>query len=149
MRAFLVLALAVALTALGMAAGCTDLGVGRKCLNPGSTVAGVSISSPALECRTRLCLLNVTADPMNPRTVCTARCNTNDDCAAGLMGEPLNGQCPGRFVCAVASKTGVFACQTVCMCEKDVDPQANGDTDAGVGCPQSCSAGCKTANQVE
>ena len=161
MRAFLVLAFAVVITGLGLGVvGCNDLGVGRVCLNPGgdnSKITGTQISSPALECRTRLCLLQQRTDPLLPGNTCTARCDTNADCLGALVGDPKNGQCSSKFVCAVATKTGPFACQTICMCQDDVEKMVNGDpgndpTGADkdkFGCPQSCGGNCKTASTLQ
>lgn len=156
MRAFLLCCLVAAFTALGMAAGCNDLGVGKRCLNPTDAgVHGTQISSPSLECMSRLCLLQ--EETGVARSVCTARCNNNDDCANAVVGDPnsasamMSGQCLSSFVCAVATSVGPFACQQVCICKDDLNPGGqtfNGDPDGGVVCPMSClgSGGCKGSN---
>jgi hypothetical protein len=137
-----VLAIAASLSA----AGCSDLGVGRKCI-PSSTVSGRQISAPALDCMSRLCYLS--ADNSMPPNVksqyCTARCTTDDDCKGGLIGTDT-GLCQSKFVCAVATQVDVmtsaqhFACQTLCLCQDDLVKGDNADTSTGAPCwPTSCS----------
>ena len=97
MRRYLVTALllvAVGATIGGMAAGCNDLGVGRKCLYANSNgdggVSGTTISSPSLECMSRLCYLQQGMMGNPDRTYCTAKCVTDDDCRFAKFG--LEGQ---------------------------------------------------------
>jgi hypothetical protein len=119
---------------------CNPNSIGRPCVNPqGSDVRGTQISSPALECPSRLCLIQPpnetsTADggAQVARATCTAFCNTNDDCA------PENrGQC-SDFVCAVVKTVGDFCCQKVCVCRGDLVPNQNVDVDGGVITPPAC-----------
>src|SRR5437870_3837839 len=113
MRAFRLAGVAAAM-AVGMAAGCNDLGVGKRCLSPTDAgISGTQISSPSLECMSRLCLLQgkdpTGHGPDPPRTTCTAKCTTDDDCAGAVIGNPnspnaaQSGQCFSKFVCAVAT----------------------------------------------
>ena len=61
-----------------VATGCSDVGIGRKCLAPNKVMA-TQISSPALECMSRLCFLKADATGNPQRSVCTAHCTTDDD----------------------------------------------------------------------
>jgi hypothetical protein len=94
------------------------LDVGRPCINPTSGAPlGTQISSPALECESRLCLIQPT-----PRATCTANCVEDADCGAANLS-----QCAAGFVCAVALDTGPFRCQRLCVCKDDTHPVS--------GCP--------------
>jgi hypothetical protein len=87
-------------------------GVGQACINPGATPpAGASISAPALECPSRLCLLQPSC------STCTAACNTDEDCVAADRTA-----CPGGFACAPAVATGPYRCQKLCVCAADARP---------------------------
>ena len=156
MRAFSVAALMALVTTVGLGAGCTDLGVGAVCLNPreDGKVEGTQLSSPALECRSRLCVLqekNAKGDTLDPpRSTCTARCTSDADCQGALVAtekDPDQRQCPNkkRFICAVATQTGPFGCHPICICEDDVQDSVTGDTLSLVNsvtnkivCPGSC-----------
>jgi hypothetical protein len=131
-------ALAVLLVAV---AGCTDEGIGRKCINPNETgaVTGTQIVSPALECHSRLCFLN--ESPL--RSVCTTSCETDDDCAGGVI-DPAGadkGYCGSKFVCAIATVAGPFCCKRLCVCKEDLQKGVNLDDNGQVTVPPSCRAG--------
>ena len=137
----------VALAAVLPSTGCTDLGVGRKCLPPGD-VAQVQISAPALECMSRLCYLKADDKGTLQRSVCTARCVTDDDCKGALTGQDT-GLCGSSFVCAVASSVNLgskeqnFACQGICICKDDLEKGKNADSSSGNPCcPQGCEGKC-------
>ena len=139
----------LALAAVLPAAGCTDLGVGRKCLPPGD-VSAVQISAPALECMSRLCYLKGDEGGELVRSVCTAYCTTDDDCRGALTGQE-SGLCNAGdgFVCAVASTVNVgtgnqnFACAAMCICKADlVKGQNANSTDGTPCCPQDCAGKC-------
>ncbi len=130
---------------------CNPNSIGRPCVNPGGqAVVGVQLSSPALECPSRLCLIepagasggNVTqaTDAGAFRATCTATCNSDGDCSPETnqycqdsAGHPLG------FVCAVASSSGPFCCKKVCICKGDLVPGFNLDTvDGGAALPYLC-----------
>ena len=154
MRAFPVVAALALVTGVGIWAGCTDLGIGAVCLNPreDGKVQGTNLSSPALECRSRLCLLQekdaagTALDP--PRATCTSRCDSDNDCGDALVADkekPDARQCPHgkKFICAVATLTGPFACTPICICEEDVAKAVAGDNsvpnlEGRVVCPGAC-----------
>jgi hypothetical protein len=123
-------------------AGCTDNGLGRKCI-PMFGDAGVPpgsetfLSSPALECPTRLCLVETKAG-MVDRAVCTAQCQTDADCQNGLIGNSSDQFCGSSFVCAVATIQGAFKCKTVCVCKDDLVCGVNGNGDGGAFTPAAC-----------
>src|SRR5437762_6855203 len=105
--------LAFALVFLASLGGCTDNGVGRKCIipNPDGGVMGTQISSPALECPSRLCLIQQangrdSDQGSTPRSTCTSQCTTDDDCKSAVSGKASEGFCEGGFVCAVAVVAG-------------------------------------------
>jgi hypothetical protein len=129
---------------------CNPNSIGRPCVNPGGqAVTGVQLSSPALECPSRLCLIepagassgNVTqaSDGGAFRATCTATCNSDGDCSPetnqycqDATGKPLG------FVCAVASSSGPFCCKKVCICRGDLVPNFNQDVDGGAALPFVC-----------
>jgi hypothetical protein len=128
---------------LGFSA-CNPNSIGRPCVNPGGqAVLGTQVSSPALECPSRLCLLQPTdggaqdggAQVSGYRATCTAECENNGDCEAETKAECKNG-----FVCAVATTTGKFCCRKLCVCHDDLDPTPGGnvDSDGRVITPTAC-----------
>lgn len=123
--------------------GCNNLAIGRECVNPTRTaVIATQISAPALECPARLCLLQPQIDETAPsdmapseppaRRTCTAFCSSDDDC------EPeTKAQCPGGFVCAVATQSGDYCCRKMCICKADLVEGINA-TNGEVATPWSC-----------
>lgn len=127
--------------------GCADNQIGRICLNPsGSPVkTGVTFVNPAPDCPSRLCMITPkSSDPAaaatpranNELSVCTADCNTDDDCASEFTD---NSRCP-RYVCAVPSVLPGeenFCCRKLCVCQYDLLAGFNKD---GTGTPLSRDA---------
>ena len=123
-RSFALLALALLMFALGGA--CEDKHIGRTCelgVMPmgGSSGSIATISSPALECPSRICLLPgaETANAQNTGPLCTAGCESNDDCQDGETGpknNPDDHHCENGFVCMWPTLVGDFACQRFCVC---------------------------------
>lgn len=124
--------------------GCNPNSIGRPCVNPqGSDVRGTQISDPALECPSRLCLIQPVSTTGGavadggvtvPRATCTAPCQNNGDCEAETKS-----QCAGGFVCAVAATAGPFCCRKVCVCRADLQANVNEDpVDGGVILPHAC-----------
>jgi hypothetical protein len=144
MRALLLCALISVVVGAALFA-CNPNSIGRPCVNPGGqTVAGVQISSPALECPSRLCLIepagassgNVTgSDDGGFRATCTATCDHDNDCDAETKA-----RCPSGFVCAVATQVGPFCCKKVCICKDDLS-SSNSDPDGGTKIPTACMPG--------
>lgn len=93
---------------------------GRICdLGITPTPNEVVVSGPALECESRTCLRMPLSQELPPGSVypggtsglCSAECETDDDCT----GSPET-PCVGGFACAVAVTVGPFCCQKLCMC---------------------------------
>jgi hypothetical protein len=142
-------------TVLAAAAGaafwaCNPNSIGRPCVNPaGSDVRGTQISSPALECPSRLCLLQPAggaagSDDAGVRATCTAFCNNDGDC------DPETKQyCQAGFVCAVAATAGNFCCRKMCVCKDDLQDNINRDpVDGGVILPAVCDPATYTGGQT-
>jgi hypothetical protein len=131
-----------ALMLIASLAGCTDNGIGRKCIEPVADL-GLSpgnhtlLSSPALECPTRLCLIETTQDFVD-RSVCTGQCLTDTDCQQATIGNASDGLCPSSFVCAVATVQGAFQCKKVCVCRDDLVCGLNSDASGNVITPAAC-----------
>jgi hypothetical protein len=142
-RTFGLLALALALFGLGGA--CEDKHVGRPCELGTMPLGGTSgqiaaLSSPALECPTRICLLpGAEKDPRSAAQVaaavsgtgptCTASCEENADCEDGELGNEDNAadkRCRGGFVCAWPTTVGAFACQKFCVCTDFISVPSGG-----------------------
>jgi hypothetical protein len=124
---------------------CNPNSIGRPCVNPqGSDVRGTQVSSPALECPSRLCLISPAngtspgavdgGGSSEPRATCTADCQSDGDCA------PETSQyCKSGFACAVATQVGDFCCRKLCICKDDLQDNINRDpVDGGVITPTAC-----------
>lgn len=99
-------------------------------------------SSPALECPSHICLLpGADKDVRSPaqRTagfsgtgpLCTARCESSEDCADGEQAnaaDPADRRCRGGFACMWPMTVGNFACQKLCVCTDFVTPPQGGFT---------------------
>jgi hypothetical protein len=143
MRALLLCALVAGVVGAGLFA-CNPNSIGRPCVNPGGqAVLGTQISSPALECPSRLCLLQPPnastgqtgqgSDGGTFRATCTATCNNDGDCDAETKEF-----CKAGFNCAVATQAGPFCCKKVCICKTDLVEGVNVDPDGGTIIPFSC-----------
>ena len=130
------LTLALTLSVLGFGGACEDKHIGRLCelgvtdVDGGMSGATATISSPALECPSRICLLpGAEKNPMGTQALCTAGCESNDDCEDGetvgkdKVGDP---HCKGGFVCMWPTTTGAFCCQRMCVCRDFVSEPAGG-----------------------
>jgi hypothetical protein len=100
--------------------GCNPTSVGRPCVDPGlhDTKAGTQIVAPALECPSRLCLIQPTAPDadISARALCTASCESDDDCDAAPTAT-----CPSGFACAVPLTVGELCCKRLCTCRDGLD----------------------------
>lgn len=142
MRALVLCALVGGVAGVGFLA-CNPNSIGRPCVNPqGSDVRGTQISSPALECPSRLCLIQpvTSGGAMTdggatvPRATCTAFCDNNGDCNP----PETKSQCASGFVCAVASTAGDFCCRKMCVCKDDLQVNVNENPDGGIITPHVC-----------
>jgi hypothetical protein len=132
---------------------CNQNAIGRACVNPGGQqVAGTQLSFPALECPSRLCLIepvgaangNIVDVDGGVRATCTARCDHDSDCEA-----ETNDLCGSGFVCAIATDVGDFCCQKLCMCRDDLQPGKNVDVDGNTITPLACTPGNSSCVNVE
>jgi hypothetical protein len=107
---------------------CAGEPVGRLC-DLGAIPADneIVVASGSLDCVSRTCLrmpltqaLPAGAEfPTGATGLCTAECNSDDDCE----GSP-DSPCTGGFACAVAVDVGPFCCKKFCMCrDYGVPPQ--------------------------
>jgi hypothetical protein len=117
-------------------------GVGRPCevgTTPLASSSGqvMTLSSPALECPSRICLLpGGNAIPQGTGALCTASCETDADCEDGEAGpknDPADRRCENGFACAWPTTVGAFACQKLCVCRDFV-----GEPQGGFTKPASC-----------
>ena len=143
MRVLVLLALTTAFAALG----CGDSGLGRKCINPDAPapVKGTGVVNPALECPSRLCLLQGDLNSGDLlRSTCTVECVTDSDCQSATLavaGNAADGQlCPKDkgFVCAVVSTVGKFKCKKMCTCKADLRCGENADSMGNPITPKAC-----------
>jgi hypothetical protein len=104
-----------------------QLGVDDDAGTPGGPIA--TITSPALECPTRICILPGAEKVTDTSASCTASCTSDTDCANGELGDPndpSDPRCKGGFVCAVATTAGDFCCRKLCICVDFVNVPAGG-----------------------
>ena len=147
-RGYLLVALGVVALGLG---GCSDQHIGRACVTNAPADAGANgettvISSPSLQCPSRIC---IQPSPMGPvatdqalmeGAMCTASCNTDDDCTDTDPGT----KCMKGFVCAWPTTAGPFCCQKMCVCHDFVTVPKGGFVEPDV-CTSS-SKGCQNVH---
>lgn len=138
MRSFL---LALAGVIVAFAAGCADNPVGRICdlgvedPNPNESV----VASPSLDCQSRTCLkVPLGRDlpegsryPTGNKGLCTAECESEDDC-----DRVPESPCKTGFTCAVPVVVGPFCCRKLCICKDYIVIP-----DGGVPLPEACDPG--------
>jgi hypothetical protein len=126
--------------ALLLATGCSDNPVGNVCYlgrDAGTTTTNptTTVSSPALECQSHLCLQVPLGDGVvlpdehrenNP--LCTAECESDDDCDRVPESPCVNG-----FTCAVPVTVGRYCCKKLCVCRDYLIIP-----DGGVPIPAAC-----------
>jgi len=126
-----------AMIALGSAA-CADNPVGRICdlgvedPNPNESV----VASPSLDCQSRTCLkVPLGRDlpegsryPTGNKGLCTAECESDDDC-----DRVPESPCKTGFTCAVPVVVGPFCCRKLCICKDYIVIP-----DGGVPLPEAC-----------
>jgi len=118
-----------------------DNHLGRPCevgTTPLASSGGqvMTISSPALECPSRICLLPGNASAQGTGALCTAGCASDADCEDGETGnksDPADTRCKNGFACMWPTTVGAFACQKMCVCRDFV-----GEPSGGFQKPASC-----------
>jgi len=108
----------ILLLAGSLLAGCArPAAIGNAC-TAGSPQGGqegsqeVTISIPALECESRICLQVGGGGPL-----CTAACGSDDDCVN--LAPAAGARCRQGFTCRAASPFGAHPCQRLCLCRDD------------------------------
>lgn len=129
-RSYFLMTLGVLVLGWGTA-GCEDKHIGRPCVtNADAGTVGASggqvaiISSPNLQCPSRICLLPAdesmaTTPAYHDGAFCTYSCNTDDDCSDAEIGDKSQSddkRCKSNFICTIATTTGPFCCQKYCVC---------------------------------
>lgn len=130
--------LTIAMVAL-VATACTENPVGRKCfIGTDAGNAGQSIiASPALECPSRECLHvpldtgKILPDDSEYADLCTAECESSDDC-----DKVPESPCVSGFTCAIPVVTGPFCCRKKCICKDYLLIP-----DGGLPVPAACDPG--------
>jgi hypothetical protein len=115
-----------AFVAVIFAIGCGGEPVGRVC-DLGTQMPAASevvLASGSLDCVTRTCLRVPLTNELPPGSsfptgtagLCTAPCETDDDCESE-PGSP----CVGGFTCGIPVSVGPFCCQKFCVCKDYVE----------------------------
>jgi len=125
---------------------CTATPVGRKCDLGGSQPADteVVVASPSLDCVSRTCL-RYPANPgktlpegaeYNPAVgLCTAECESDDDCER-VPESP----CVSGFTCGIAVSVGPFCCRKFCICKDYVILPPSNQLPAPLACDSNNAA---------
>jgi hypothetical protein len=127
--------------ALFMLVACSATPVGRICDIGGATPSPseIVVASPSLDCVSRTCLRYPAQQPLPEGSVfpegnnglCTAECETDDDCER-VPESP----CKTGFTCAVALPVGPFCCKKFCVCKDYVVLPESGE----LATPKECDA---------
>jgi len=125
----------------GVIAACGGEPVGRVCDLGTQTPAAseVVVASPSLDCVTRTCLRVPLGKELPPGSsfpqgnngLCTAECESSDDCER-VPESP----CVGGFACGVAVTVGPFCCRKFCVCKDYIVIPSNGV----LATPKACDA---------
>jgi hypothetical protein len=147
-----VLVVALVLPLFALVGGCEDKHIGRPCELGAAVDAGsasgstTTITSPALECPSRICILpgaQKTVDGTGP--LCTAGCSSDGDCADGETDMTKGGpHCKTGFACMWPTTVGDFCCQKMCVCLDFVTEPKGGFTEPEI-CTKS-SFGCQNVH---
>jgi len=128
---------AIALSVL--AGGCDSNEVGRICFigeDVDPEIQTAVIASPALECQSRTCLLQPLQqnlpDESEFQPLCTAECESDDDCDA--VPETV---CVTGFTCAIPVVVGPFCCRKLCVCRDYIVVPEDGEIPAPAACEPS------------
>ena len=128
---------ATALTLVFLAA-CSENPVGRRCFIGSDAGEGQAIiASPALNCPSGECLhVPLDTNKTLPEDsayadLCTAECETEDDC-----DRVPESPCVTGFTCAIPVEVGPFCCRKKCICKDYLIVP-----DGGVPVPAACDPG--------
>lgn len=113
---FISLAFVALAATLVFASAACDTEVGYPCeitTGGADSGVGVQVQSQAVDCRSRLCIYVV--GDSNSKPLCTAICETDDDCPKYDEGRAH--LCPDDFVCVVGMTSGALKCCKMCVCK--------------------------------
>ena len=123
----------------GVITGCADSPVGRKCDLGEQTPQPneVVVASQSLDCVSRTCLRYPPTRDLPPGSpplevnigLCTAECNSADDC-----DRVPESPCVLGFTCAIAVSAGPYCCRKFCICKDYVVLPASGEAEPPKGC---------------
>lgn len=107
-----------AVVSAGAMTACNEAPVGLNCyignINAGEGEA--FISSPALDCQSRVCLhqpdQSGAVDDAKETDMCTNYCDSSEDCVRHPQSE-----CKTGFACMIPVVVGDFCCQKMCVCK--------------------------------
>jgi hypothetical protein len=133
--------LAVVLGLVLSSAACTSTPVGRIC-DLGTAAPAPSevvVASPSLDCVSRTCLRVPlgrelpmgSTYPEGNVGLCTAECESSDDC-----DRVPESPCKTGFTCGVAVTVGPFCCKKFCICKDYIVIPDSGS----LGTPMACDA---------
>jgi len=118
-------AIALALVSCGGSKATTTVfgDVGRSCdLGvPADAGAGeiATVTSPALDCLSRICIFGPAQKASDTGPLCTAACTNDAQCATDQRRDPNtpgDRRCQAGFACMVPTTVGIFKCQRLCVC---------------------------------
>jgi hypothetical protein len=126
---------------LGGATACTSNPVGRICDlgTEAPAPSEVVVASPSLDCVSRTCLREPLGRELPPGSsypegnngLCTAECESSDDC-----DRVPESPCKLGFTCGVAVTVGPFCCKKFCICKDYIQIPDNGV----LATPKACNA---------
>lgn len=131
-----------------VASACGGEPVGRICDLGQEVEEGTNIvASPSLDCTTRTCLkvrqerLELPPGsryPTGNKGLCTAECESSDDCER-VPESP----CQLGFTCGIATTAGAFCCEKVCICKDYIVLPESGELETPVECnPDDANNSC-------
>jgi hypothetical protein len=137
--------IAFALLSVGLGGACENNHVGRTCdLGVESDGTETTITSPALECPSRICILPQAEKPAaGTLPLCTATCSSDGDCdgEAADKSDSNDHRCRTGFTCKWPTTVGPFCCQKMCICRDFLLMTPKGGWPEPAACKDS-SGGC-------
>jgi|GEM_PF-6412184 hypothetical protein len=106
-KLLIVLPLLVGLVAAVATCGQDDVGIECKMSIDPSDVTTATFNTMALDCRSRICMLNIG----EAKPHCTQVCDSDSDCPDSSLSCPQAG-----YSCAIGSSVGELPCCKVCIC---------------------------------
>jgi hypothetical protein len=106
----------------------------------GGSGTTATINPEALECPSRICLLPGAEKTTDTTSLCTADCQSDDDCSdaeTGPRNSSTDHHCETGFACIVPTTVGDFCCRRFCACKDflNINPMT------GYQIPKVCQSG--------